>query len=202
MVRAVRLLAVVAVVVALVVQFVVSSDRSAFTAGNFFSYFTVLSNMGAVVLLALLVARPSRATDPGFVPFRGAVTLYMGVTALVYAVLLAPASADVDITEPWVDAVLHEIAPLAVLVDWFLDPPRRRLPRSVLGRWLAFPAAYLAYSLIRGSVVDWYPYPFLNPDEAGGYGGVAAYSVGVVVVIVAIGAVLRWWAGRRAPAGA
>ncbi len=199
MLRALRLLVAATIIVALVSQFWSGSDNG-LKAINFFSYFTVLSNVGAVLLLTELAARPSRTADPKFVPLRGAVTLYMGVTAVTYAVLLAPASADVGLTLPWVDAVLHEIAPMAVLLDWFVDLPPRRLPRSVLGWWLVFPAAYLVYSLVRGPVADWYPYPFLDPDAAGGYGGVVAYSVGVLAVIVLIGAGLRWWSGRRAPA--
>jgi hypothetical protein len=48
---------------------------------------------------------------------------------------------------------------------------------------LIYPMLYLVYSLIRGPIVDWYRYPFLDPDEAGGYLGVALYSVGITVGI-------------------
>ena len=90
----------------------------------------------------------------------------MVVTGLVYAVLLAPASADVGLTEPWVDAVVHEVAPVLVLLDWLVDPPGRRLSvRAGRARWLIFPAVYLVYSLVRGPIADWYPYPFLDPDH-------------------------------------
>jgi hypothetical protein len=58
---------------------------------------------------------------------------------------------------------------------------------------------FLVVSLVTGPIVDWYPYPFLDPDENTGYGGVAVTSLGIVVVIAAIGATLRWWAGRRQP---
>jgi len=30
--------------------------------------------------------------------------------------------------------------------------------------FLVYPVAYGAYSLIRGPIVDWYPYPFLDPQ--------------------------------------
>ena len=58
------------------------------------------------------------------------------------------------------------------------------------------PAAYLVYSLIRGPIVDWYPYPFLNPDEVGGYGGVAAYAVGIAA-LAALGTWVIVWIGHR-----
>jgi hypothetical protein len=49
---------------------------------------------------------------------------------------------------------------------------------------MAYPLAYLAYSLIRGPIVDWYPYPFLDPDEVGGYAGVAAYCVAIAAGVL------------------
>lgn len=42
---------------------------------------------------------------------------------------------------------------------------------------------YVIYSLIRGPIVDWYPYPFLDPAKAGSYAGIAAYSVGIAIGI-------------------
>ena len=189
------------IAVALSVQYVKSSDREGFSAVNFFSYFTVLSNVAAAALLLWETARPPDVHTPRECTVRGAVTLYMCITGLVYAVLLAPASADVDVTEAWVDAVVHEIAPIAVLLDWVVEPARR-LPRgwSVVAAWLLFPAAYLVYTLARGADTGWYPYPFLDPDESGGYGGVAAYSAGVLAAFVAVALALRWWALRsRAP---
>ena len=53
-----------------------------------------------------------------------------------------------------------------------------------------FPLLYLVYVLIRGSIIGWYPYPFLNPAQAGGYGGVTLYSLGICVAFAAIGGVL------------
>lgn len=177
---------------ALVTQLVDGRRHHGLEAENFFSYFTVLSNCAAVAVLAILALRPSLAHAPGFVVARGAVTLYMVVTGLVYAVLLAPASADVGLTKPWVDAVVHEIAPAVVLLDWLVDPPRQRLSWGDAASWLVFPAAYLVYSLVRGPLADWYPYPFLDPDHGSlGYGSVAMTSAAILVTIVALSAVLR-----------
>ena len=51
--------------------------------------------------------------------------------------------------------------------------------------WLVVPLAYLVYSLVRGAVVDWYPYPFMDPGEHG-YAGVAVTSVVIAVVLAVI----------------
>jgi hypothetical protein len=39
----------------------------------------------------------------------------------------------------------------------------------------------VAYTLIRGSVVDWYPYPFFNVGE-NGYLSVGLVSAGIAVL--------------------
>lgn len=194
--RALRLALASLLLVALVSQLFIGLSRSELTVVRFFSYFTVLSNTMAVIMLTLLAARPGRDGTRWFALFRGAVTVYMTVTALVYAVLLAPGLADVAVPEPWIDWTIHVVGPVALGVDWFVFPPPSELGRFTLAIWLVFPAAYLGYSLVRGPIADWYPYPFLSPDEVGGYPGVALWSVVVLVVILGFGYLYRWWANR------
>ena len=137
--------------------------QSTGSVANFFSYFTVESNILAVVVLAggaVLTGCPR-----GWPYFRGAVTLYMAITGIVYALLLS--DVDVQLSSRWVNTTLHEILPLVLLADWILLPPWPRASyRKALG-WLVFPLAFVAYSLIRGPIVDWYPYPFLDPRPHG-----------------------------------
>jgi hypothetical protein len=45
----------------------------------------------------------------------------------------------------------------------------------------------------------WYPYPFLDLDEAGGYGAVALYSLGIAVGIAVFGAIVVLLSRRGAP---
>jgi hypothetical protein len=194
--RAVRLATAVAILVAVAYELERFVDRGLHTE-NFFSYFTILSNLMAVAVLLWAAARPPAEHERRAAVVRGAVTLYMCITGLVYAVLLAPA--DVGKPEPWVDAVIHVVAPLVIFLDWVLEPSRR-LPGRAVVVWLAWPLVYLAYSLVRGAVVDWYPYPFLDPDESGGYAGVAAYSLAIIATFVAVAFALQWWARRQEPA--
>jgi hypothetical protein len=193
--RLVRAAMAAAIVIALTYQLVRSLQHTSLSVVSFFSYFTVLSNVAAAVVLASLAVRPDLSSDTRFVPVRGAVTLYMTITFLVYTLLLAPASADVGLTAKWVDLVVHFVGPIVVLLDWLVDPPRQSLPLPVVGTWLIFPAAYFAYSLIRGPIVDWYPYPFLDPGQHG-YAVILLYAVVILVVFVLVGLALRWWAGR------
>ncbi len=176
---------------------IVAALATAYSSINFFFYFTVLSNILAAVLLAGLAVSPGWMSSNG--AFRGAVTLYMVITGMVYAVLLAPIEADVGLTDPWINYVLHSLGPAAILIDWLLFPPTVALARSALWWWLLFPAVYLTVTLIRGPIVDWYPYPFLDPGEVGSYLGVAGYSVGILLLFVGVGAFLRWWGNQRGP---
>ena len=197
--RALRLSLASILVVALFAQLVIGMSRAELTVVNFFSFFTILSNTAAVVVLIILAGRPELTSSGVFSIIRGAVTVYMSVTGLVYAVLLAPTGIDVGLTEPWVNWSLHVVGPLAVAADWIAHPPDTELPRSAPIIWLVFPAAYLVYTLIRGALLDvpWYPYPFLDPAETGGYGGVAMWSGVVLVVILAFSYACQWWATRR-----
>ena len=98
---------------------------------------------------------------------------------------------------PWVNSVLHHVMPVVMVLDWLLWPPRPAVGFRPL-RWvLAAGALYLAYTMVRGAMVGWYPYPFLNPANVGGYGGVAVYAAGVALTFALGGWVLMAWANRR-----
>jgi len=165
---------------------------------NFFSFFTIESNLLTVAVLLYGVASPGLSGRSGTLDLvRGAAVLYMTVTGIVYGVLLSGYQEELQTTIPWVDTVVHRIMPLVIFLDWIIDPPDNRLTwRDALPRWIIYPAVYLVYTLIRGPIVYWYPYPFLNPDRAGGYPGIAAYSVGIAAGVV-LGTWLVVWVGHR-----
>jgi hypothetical protein len=184
-------------IVAMATQLVKVWDRPNNPA-NFFSYFTIESNILAVAVLLYGVARPTIAgRSPALDLVRGATVLYMTVTFIVYGVLLAGYQEELQTTIPWVDTVVHRVLPIVMILDWIIDPPDNALTwKRALPFWLAPPAAYLIYSLIRGPIVDWYPYPFLNADEVGGYVGVAAYAIGIAL-LAALGTGLIVWIGHQ-----
>ena len=195
---------------AIVTQFAIGLDKDGFRPWNFFSFFTIQSNiLAALILLASsALALGVRVTPDRWDLVRGAAVAYMATTGVVYDALLADIQADLQLTEPWVDWVLHRLMPVVMALDWLIAPPSRRLAFRECLWWMIYPLAYLAYSLIRGPNVDWYPYPFLDPDEVGGYAGVAAMSIGITILflgliwlVVTLGNLSsKWWAGRQAVA--
>jgi len=161
---------------------------------NFLSFFTIESNILAALVLLATGLMPVARRPIWWDRLRGAATLYMVTTGLVYNTLLL--DVDVGNLASWVNNVVHRLMPVVILVDWLVAPPRNRIDRRNTLLWLVFPILYCVYSLIRGPFVDFYPYPFLDPRMDGGYGRVALF---VVVLAVSIGllALLVAWIGNR-----
>jgi len=161
---------------------------------NFFSYFTNLSNLfAALVLLMSIVHRSRRSASLDTWRFISSVN--MAVVGITFVALLR----DVDLGDlrPWVNVVCHYVMPVAVVADWFLEPPVERLGTRRAAMALLFPALYFLYVMVRGQNTGWYPYPFLNPANVGGYAGVAMYFAGIFVTFLVVGGVLLLIPTRR-----
>ena len=155
-----------------------------FNATNFFSFFTIESNtLASIVFLfsAYFILRGK--VSHGLDMWRGASTLYMVITGIVYVLLLSGLEESLQTPIPWVNFVLHYAFPVVVLLDWFIDRPAYKITLKQGLVWLIFPIAYAIYSLIRGVMNGWYPYPFLNPVIEGGY-----IKVAVTSLLIAVGA--------------
>ncbi len=158
--------------------------RLGFDVVNFFSYFTNLSNIFALVVLLisaifLIQRRESTAT---FDLVRGASVVSMALVGIVFGTLLR--NEDLGFLLPWVNTVVHYVMPVIMVLDWLYQPPNTRLVFAQTWVWLIFPFLYVVYSLIRGSIVGFYPYPFFNPAKVGGYGGVALYCLAILVAFL------------------
>lgn len=174
--------------IAVVTQLVYGISHTNLNPVNFLSYFTIESNIFALsVLLVAAWMQHAGRRDRGLDYLRGAATLYMLITGLIYSILLS--GVDVNTPLPWVNTVLHYIMPVVMLIDWLTDKPSRKIPGTYALLWLLFPLLYFAYSLIRGHFVGWYPYPFMNAEQIG-YGEVALNSLfiaaGMVLLSLAV----------------
>lgn len=174
-----------------------------FVGGNFFSYFTVESNALAVISLVLSsFAVVAGRTSERLEFFRGAVTLYMTTTILIFIVLLSGYPASELTAVPWDNTVLHYVMPVVIIVDWLVVNRRRAVDYRRALLWLSYPLLYLCYSLIRGPIVGWYPYPFMDASLHG-YLPVVLTSAVIAVVLAAITAVIAGapaWVRPKAPA--
>lgn len=171
----------------LLTEIVVLIGRDRFNPINFFSYFTVESNSLVDFVLLLSAWATFKGTPNRFSALRSAATVYILVVGIGFSFLLAGLK-GVELTAvPWDNVVLHYIMPMAVLADFLFDRPRRTMSFVKSLAWLLFPAVYLAYSLARGHLTGWYPYPFLNPSLKG-YTPVILTSLGLCI----LGIILIW----------
>lgn len=176
------------VLAAIGTQLVDLSSRGVLDPLHYFSYFTIDSNLlAAAVFLILAIRRGERL--PWFENVRGLAVICMTITGVVFSVLLS--GTDVDTAIPWVNNVVHSVMPIVVAVDWLLDPPRVRLTYRQGLTWVAFPAIWLVYTLVKGLIVGKYPYPFLDPAN-GGYGTVAIYVVAILAAMALVTLAAVW----------
>ena len=156
--------------------------------------FTAQSNvMAAAVMLwaawALLARRP---TPPAWL--QGAATLYLGITAIVYALVLGyPDTPQPHVLFIFTNTELHHaVTPIATALVWILFVEHRRIRWRWAGLWLIYLVAYLGAMLVRGVLVpsSEYPYSFIDV-KALGWGGlgisileyaIAFYLAGLLLV--------------------
>ncbi|GGD68383.1 Pr6Pr family membrane protein [Microbacterium murale] len=177
---------------------------------NFFSYFTILSNLIAAVVLIvsaiwMLRTRHDATPEPAWLAtLLLCASTYMIVTGIVYNLLLRNI-AIAGISDVWTNETLHVIIPLFLLADVLFAPRRRALPWSTMLTAAAFPIVWAVYTLIRANFIIgpahgnhwWYPYPFLDPNIQGGYAGVIGYIIGIAAAIIGVAALVIWMGRRR-----
>lgn len=185
---------------------------------NFFSFFTIESNLFAAIVLLIAAAwawtqggKAYSATGDGGEPVWLAVSLvcvstYMLVTGIVYNSLLRGYELPQGATVPWSNEVLHVVFPLFLLADVLFAPKPRRLSWGTVLIAAIFPIVWAGYTIIRAYFIVapasgnpwWYPYPFLDPHLVpGGYWGVAGYIVGIAVAIIGVASFVVWIGRRR-----
>ena len=187
-----RLIVGVIVLAAIVTQLLHGfANNPNFNVTNFLSFFTIESNIFGV--MTVLISAAFLAMNKWSVKldnFRGAATLFMTITGITYFLLLRGIEDQLQTPIPWVNIVLHYAFPIAILIDWFVSPIARKITFRQTLTWLAFPIAYVTYSLIRGPIAGWYPYPFLDPTTDGGYAKIIIVGIGIATIALAGAAVL------------
>lgn len=97
---------------------------------------------------------------------------------------------------PWVSALLHLLAPVAVGLDWLLIGDRHPLPWRSLLLVLPYPLLWLVIVLVRGAADGWVPYGFLLPER--GALSLGGTVLGLLAALLVAGAVV--WLASRVPA--
>lgn len=171
---------------------------------NLVSYFTIQSNL-LVFASSAVLARGLEPDAAWWRLLRLAALTGITVTFVVFALLIGP-SLDLHGIDRVTDALLHDVVPLVALAGFWLIGPRT--PFAWRDLWfVGWPAAWLAYTLVRGAVSSpgfmfpgekrhSYPYGFIDVDDLG-LGRVLLNCAGVTVLLLLVAAAHIWWSRRR-----
>lgn len=163
---------------------------------RYLAYFTVLTNLLVAAVATLAARRADGGLDLGW---RGCAVTAIALVGIGYHLLLRhawnPQGAQ------WLaDMLLHYAVPVAALAWWIAFPPRARIAATAPLRWLAWPALYATYALMRGAFDGFYPYPFIDV-HALGLPRVLLNAAGLAGAFVLAGFALRalaHWRRRKA----
>lgn len=179
-----------------------------FQIDNFFAYFTTQSNMVGVVVLGLSgLVTLTRATEPRWLStVRALVLTYIVVSGIVFGLIAVEAgNRGVRVDVPWSSALLHFVIPTLALLDWILAPGRRPVPWRTALLVLGFPVVWGVITLVRGALIGWYPYFFLDPGQVDGPVAFVLYDAivlglisGIAAFVVALSRVRPLGAARTA----
>ncbi|MEP7021107.1 MAG: Pr6Pr family membrane protein [Pseudonocardiales bacterium] len=162
------------------------------------SFFTIQSNALAAITSAQLARNPRR-DGPAWRVVRLSALVGIGVTGIVYSTVLARIHQPNGWQEWSTNAVVHYVVPIMMVLGWVLFGPRPRISGRVVAWSLLFPILWFAYTLIRGELTPWYPYPFVDVVTHG-YPTVLVNALLVTIVLAAVSALFWWGDLKLAPA--
>jgi hypothetical protein len=148
-----------------------------------FAYFTIQSNLilGATCFVLAIGVIPQVTW---FRVLRMIGVVGVALTFLVFQLVLRDLQ-DLTGQAAFCDFLLHTLSPILGVVGWLVFGPRGQTSVPVVWWTAAYAAAYGLFSMIRGAIVGFYPYPFLNAHTHG-YGRVILNMALVAVVFFAL----------------
>jgi len=152
------------------------SDRvshNLFRPAEYFTFFTITSCLLTGIALTIGGLRVLRnQPETRFLTlFRLTMAASMVIVGVIYNALLTDSVDARDIGYDWPvlpNLVLHTYMPILVFLEWLIARTAVPLKLKSVFWVLVYPLTWLAFSIVRGLVTNWYPYWFLNPNEDGG----------------------------------
>lgn len=165
----------------------------------FFTFFTILTNLFAVLCYLAWMTRSRWLAWFGTNFARSLAAGSIAMVSIYYIGFLA------GIVEPTLPGLYqHYVAPWLFVLWWVMTPGHGTLRYADLPRMLVYPLVYLIVVMIRGAIVNEYPYPILRANELG-YGQVAInclFMLAGFVVIYLVTIALDRWLGAHSTATA
>jgi hypothetical protein len=135
---------------------------------NFFSYFTILTNILAALAMTLPVIAPRTSLGAFFSrpTVRTAIATYIIIVGVTYHLILRHQWNP----EGWAlvaDTALHYVTPILFVLDWLVFVQKRSVPWKNAFAALVFPLIYMAWTFAHGIQSGFYPYPFVDLGALG-----------------------------------
>lgn len=160
---------------------------------EYFAYFSIVSAIfaGLLLLLTSVMAFKNQEETKRVEIARLSLTVAMIVVGVVYHALLSNVANDVrdgDYVWPvFPNEFIHTYAPILIVLDYLLSTKAFNI-RLRAALWVAiFPLAWLVFSLIRGTLTNWWPYWFINPNEEAGIPGMLSYIGAITMFFLVLG---------------
>jgi hypothetical protein len=160
---------------------------------EYFAYFSIVTAIAAGVLLFATGASLLRNLEESKRAeiARLSLTVAMIVVGVVYHALLADVASDVrdgDYVWPvFPNEFIHTYGPILIVLDYLLSYKGFKV-RLRAALWVAvFPLIWLFFSVIRGSITNWWPYWFINPNGEAGLVGMFSYISAITVFFLVLG---------------
>ncbi len=145
---------------------------------NSFKAFTMQTNLIVTIwfTLAIIWHNKPESLDKIMGPLKGAFTMYITITFVVFAILLSPFYQPTGFAA-FSNLVLHYITPIAFIIDWVLTETKVRYKWNYLLYWIIYPLCYIIFAVIHGTITSNYLYYFLDINALGILGFVMFVSI-------------------------
>ncbi|WP_410587655.1 Pr6Pr family membrane protein [Amycolatopsis sp. lyj-23] len=166
----------------LVTQVIATASDPDGRVANLLCFFTIDSNLLVTLtsaVVALGAARGRLFTVLWLDALAGII-----VTGIVYQVALAGLY-ELHGLSLFSDTMLHKVTPILFVLGWLLVAPRGALTWRTVWWSLLYPLAWLAFTLPRGALTGFYPYPFVDAGALG-YGQVTLNCVFIGLFFTAL----------------
>ncbi|CCV13349.1 Pr6Pr family membrane protein [Mesorhizobium sp. STM 4661] len=158
----------------------------------YFSFFTILTNIGAVLVHTALLSSTGYAWFPAFAGprVRAGVAVAITLVFIIYATVLA------QLWQPQglflvCDVLLHYVTPVLFVLWWLVAGADGTTRWRDISWWMVYPIAYLIYVLARAPVAGEVPYPFLDVAKNGAASvAISALAVTGLFLVLCVIAVL------------
>ena len=137
---------------------------------NSFKSFTMQSNLIVTVWLTLAIIWHNKPESLEKISglLKGAFTVYITITLIFFAILLAPFYTPPEGWPAFSNLILHYITPIAFIVDWILTENKLRYKWKYLPYWITtYPIFYQVFIFIHGTFTGNYIYYFFDVNALG-----------------------------------